>query len=201
MMAKVFDPKLCVLEGLVVRLEPIEDRHAADLFEGGGDEAIWRDLPRRTLSSVADTRDWIGEAQASMAAGDEVVFAITLRSTGQAIGSTRYMAIRRPDRGLEIGWTWIAKAHQRSAVNSECKLLLLRHAFDDLGAVRVEFKTDVRNIRSQRAIERIGGQREGIFRRHKIRPDGSFRDTVYYAILDQDWPVVKSRLETFLARE
>jgi RimJ/RimL family protein N-acetyltransferase len=117
------------------------------------------------------------------------------RDTGRAIGVTCYLDIRPRDRALEIGFTWLGKAHQGSRVNPECKYLLFRHAFDDQKAVRVQLKTDLRNIQSQRAIEKLGAVREGVLRKHMIRPDGYIRDTVLYSVTCDEWPAVRSRLE------
>jgi RimJ/RimL family protein N-acetyltransferase len=141
----------------------------------------------------------IRQALVETEAGREVAFAIVATPSGQAVGSTRFLDIQRPHRALEIGWTWIGVSWQRTAINTECKLLLLGHAFDTLGAHRVTLKTDARNERSQRAIERIGGIREGVLRKHRVCWDGFVRDTVYYGILDHEWPQVRTRLEKMLA--
>ena len=194
MTPSTFDPRPVTLEGQHVRLEPLAAAHAAALCDAGRDASIWQYLPRPPFLDVADTEAWIGAALAAAEAGSEVAFAIVDRATGRAVGSTRYLCIRREHRGLEIGWTWIAPAFQRTPVNTECKLLLLTHAFETLGAMRVEFKTDLRNERSQRALERIGGVREGVFRRHMLVRDGHVRDSVYYSIVDGGWPAVKARL-------
>jgi RimJ/RimL family protein N-acetyltransferase len=186
-MDPVFDPRPVTLEGVHVRLEPLALQHAADLLAAGGDDETWRYMPIPALKSIEDARAMIREAEEETRAGREVAFAIVERSSGRAIGSTRFLDLQRPHRALEIGWTWIGPAWRRTAVNTECKELLLRHAFDDLGAHRVTLKTDARNVRSQRAIERIGGVREGVLRRHRVCWDGSVRDTVYYGILDTEW--------------
>jgi RimJ/RimL family protein N-acetyltransferase len=141
----------------------------------------------------------IRQALIETEAGREVAFALVSAASGSAVGSTRFLNIERPHRALEIGWTWIGPAWRRTAINTECKLLLLSHAFEDLGAHRVTLKTDARNLRSQRAIERIGGVREGVLRRHRVCWDGFVRDSVYYGIVDGEWPQVKSRLEAMLA--
>ena len=141
----------------------------------------------------------IRQASIETDAGREVAFAIVATPSGKAVGSTRFLDILRPHRALEIGWTWIGAPWQRTAINTECKLLLLGHAFDTLGAHRVTLKTDARNERSQRAIERIGGVREGVLRRHRVCWDGFVRDTVYYGILDHEWPQVRMRLLEMLA--
>ena len=143
---------------------------------------------------------WIDAAHEAARTGEQIPFAIVHQPSSRAVGSTRYMTIRREHRGLEIGWTWIGAAFQRTAVNTECKLLLLGHAFDGLGAVRVELKTDARNLRSQRAIERLGASREGVLRQHMVRPDGSLRDSVYYGVIDSMWPALRERLTRRLAR-
>ena len=188
------DPRPVVLEGELVRLEPLEPHHAADLFDAGKDEAIWRYMPRAAPRNVGDVRAWIGEATDRARDGSQLPFAIVDRAAGRAIGSTRYLEIRREHRGLEIGWTWLAASHQRTGANTECKLLLLAHAFEALGAIRVQLKTDARNLASQRAIERLGAEREGVLRAHMVLPDGFVRDTVMYAITAAEWPRVKARL-------
>jgi RimJ/RimL family protein N-acetyltransferase len=199
-MTRRFDPQPVILEGRQVRLEPLARRHAEDLFEVGKEETIWPYMSRPPLKSVEDTRAWIDQAVEVAATNTQIPFAIIERATGKAIGSTRYMDIRRNDRGLEIGWTWVGTAFQRTAMNTECKYLLLRHAFEELGAVRVQLKTDLRNVRSQRAIERLGAVREGVLRKHMVLWDGFIRDTVYYSVIESEWPQVKRRLEGLLKR-
>jgi RimJ/RimL family protein N-acetyltransferase len=191
------------LTGRHVRLEPLAESHAKDLAEVGRDEEIWRYMPRRPLAEVADARDFIRAAHAMAKDGSAVPFAIVSIGNGRdrAIGSTRYFDIRPEHRGLEIGWTWLGRDWQRTAANTECKFLLLRHAFEELGALRVQLKTDARNVKSQRAIERIGGVREGVLRAHMVMPDGFVRDTVMYSITAGEWPEVKKRLEDILGRE
>jgi N-acetyltransferase len=180
------------LEGRWVRLEPLDARHAPDLAEAAQDDEIWRYMPA-VLKTKEEIRAWIAAAQAQQAAGTQLPFAIVDRATGRAIGGTRYLNITPNDRGLEIGWTWLARAAWRTPVNSECKFLLLRHAFETLGCIRVQLKTDGRNERSRQAIERIGGQFEGILRKHMIMPYG-LRDSAFYSIIDDEWPAVKQRL-------
>ncbi len=189
-----------VLEGTVVRLEPLAEDHAADLFENSGGEDVWRYMPCPAPRTVADTTEWVHAACRAGAEGRELPFAIVDRASGRAVGSTRYLDVRPADRGLEIGWTWLAPVAQRTAINTECKLLLLGHAFEALGAVRVQLKTDGRNERSQRAIERLGAQREGVLRRSRLCWDGVHRDTVYYSILEDEWPAVRARLAAALGR-
>jgi RimJ/RimL family protein N-acetyltransferase len=193
-MTPQFDPQPVTLEGRHVRLEPLLPRHAPDLFEVGQDETIWAYMSRPPLKSVEDTSAWIDQTLEIAAGGSQIPFAIVERASDKAIGSTRYMDIRRHDRGLEIGWTWVGTAFQRTAVNTECKYFLLRHAFEEFGAVRVQLKTDLRNVRSQRAIERLGAVREGVLRKHIVLWDGFIRDTVYYSVIESEWPEVKRRL-------
>lgn len=195
-----FDPRPVTLEGRVVRLEPLSLEHATHLHEPAAQDAsTWDYMPVPPPASPHDTEQWVRHALAERDAGREVPFAIVERSACRAIGSTRYLDLRRTDRALEIGWTWIAPAWRRTAVNTECKLLLLRHAFDDLGAWRVQFKTDARNVASQRAIARLGAVREGVLRRHRRCWDGFVRDTVYYSILDREWQDVRRHLERHAA--
>lgn len=154
-------------------------------------------MPRGPFRDQADVLAWIDEARASSA---QIPFAVVHAESGRAVGSTRYMDIRIADRGLEIGWTWYAPSVQRTALNTECKLLLLRHAFEELGAERVQLKTDARNERSRRAIERLGAIREGILRKHMRVRDGFLRDSLLYSIIAAEWPDVRTRLKRMLAR-
>lgn len=182
------------LVGRVVRLEPLRPGHAPDLTVAGRDPAIWRYLPYGSPSSEAEMLAYIEAALDLEEQGLHYPFTVIHQPTGRAVGSTRYLAIAHRDRGLEIGGTWYAPEVQRTAVNTEAKYLLLRHAFGVLGCVRVQLKTDARNERSQRAIERIGGVREGVLRQHMILPDGFVRDSVLYSIIDREWPAVRERL-------
>jgi RimJ/RimL family protein N-acetyltransferase len=199
-MLKPFEPRPCALEGSHAAVVPLGEAHAADLFSAGGDAAIWTYMPRPALRSVEDAASMIRQAWADAKNGSELPFAIVERASGRAVGSTRFLDIQRAHRALEIGWTWIGAPWQRTPINTECKLLLLTHAFDDLGVHRVTLKTDARNERSQRAIERIGATREGVVRRHRICWDGSVRDSVYYGIVDEEWPRVRASLAAMAAR-
>jgi len=184
------------LEGHWVRLEPLAERHAADLAAVSDDQEIWRYLPA-VLLTLEQIQEWIAATLRLQDDGAVLPFAIVKRAAGRAIGSTRYLSIAPKDRGIEIGWTWLARSAWRTPVNTECKFLLLRHAFETLGCIRVQLKTDRRNERSRRAIERIGGQFEGILRNHMIMPYG-LRDSAYYSIIDTEWPGVKASLSTRL---
>jgi RimJ/RimL family protein N-acetyltransferase len=183
------------LMGRVVRLEPLSEAHVPDLTIAGADESIWRYMVYGGVGGKAQMREWVREILSRQARGTDLPFAVIHLGSGRAIGSTRYLDIQPQHRGLEIGGTWYGVAYQRSAVNTECKYLLLRHAFEVLGCLRVQLKTDLRNERSQRAIERIGAVREGVLRNHMILPDDHVRSSVYYSLLDLEWPAVKAKLE------
>lgn len=187
------------LEGRRVRLEPLARDHLDDLAAVGLDPQIWR----YTLARPVD-RDgiatWLEAAVSNAAGGTELPFATIDLGTGRAIGSTRFLSIVPEHRRLEIGWTWVAPAFQRSGANREAKLLQLRHAFEDLGANRVEFKTDARNERSRAALLGIGATFEGIFRNHMVMPDGPLRHSAYYSVVAEEWPAVRGHLERLLDR-
>jgi len=173
--------------------------HQDRLCAVGLDAELWRWAPT-SLATPADMRAYIETALTWQTQGTAVPFAIVARATGQVVGSTRYANIERADRRLEIGWTWIARAAQRTPVNTEAKYLLLRHAFEVLGCNRVEFKTDVLNERSRAALLRIGAKQEGVLRSHMITASGRVRDSVYFSIIAAEWPAVKVGLEAKLAR-
>src|SRR6266403_1985088 len=186
-----------VLEGVHVRLEPLAKVHLTGLVEVGLDEELWRWIPTpvRTQEEMAA---YIETALDEQAQGVALPFAIVEKATGRAIGSTRYGNIDRTHRRVEIGWTWVAREWQRTAVNTEAKYLLLKHAFETLGCIRVELKTDSLNEKSRAAILRIGAREEGIFRNHMITAKGRIRHTVYFSIVDPEWPAVKARPESLL---
>ena len=182
------------LQGGVVRLEPLSQGHVPGLVRVGLDPALWRWIPTQ-VSDAAQMQTWVDKALKEQAAGESLPFAIILCASGEVIGSTRYMNIVRAHRRLEIGSTWLTGAAQRTGANTEAKLLLLTHAFETLQAIRVELKTDALNLKSRTAIARLGATEEGIFRRHVICDSGRVRDTVYFSILDSEWPAVKARLQ------
>lgn len=187
------------LQGNLVRLEPLSRDHAEGLFKSThGNEELWRHLSIWP-ETVEEYELFIEAALAEQAAGVSVPFAIIEQATGDVIGSTRYMDIRAIHSGVEIGWTFLASRVWRSGVNTECKYLLLRHAFEEGGAARVQLKTDSRNERSRAAILRLGAQFEGILRKHMLRRDGSLRDTAMYSITDEEWPAVKAKLESSMS--
>ncbi len=173
--------------------------HFAHLCDVGLDEELVR-LTQSYAPTPDGLRGYIEKALQRQADGTVLPFAVIAKSVGRAIGSTRYAAIDRGNRRLEIGWTWYGREWQRTAVNTETKYLMLRHAFEALGCVRVEFKSDVLNERSRAALLRIGAKEEGVFRHHQIMPDGRIRDSVYFSIIKPEWPDVKTRLESLLTR-
>lgn len=186
------------LIGRFVRLDPMRRAHAAALHRAGAFPEIWAYMPVHPRSAE-DVARIVDDAMREEASGAQLPFVIASLQTGDIVGSTRLMAISRHDRRVEIGWTWLTPSAQRSAANTECKYLLLRHCFETLGCHRVELKTDRRNERSQRAIERIGATREGVLRKHMVVQDGYQRDSVYFRIIDDEWPAVRGRLESMLA--
>lgn len=183
-----------VLEGRHVRLEPLREEHLTGLAVVGLDEELWRWIPTpvRTIEEMAA---YIATALREQAQGVSLPFALLERKTGRPIGSTRYGNIDRTNRHVEIGWTWVAREWQRTAINTEAKYLLLKHAFETLRCIRVELKTDSLNERSRAAILRIGAREEGIFRNHMITASGRIRHSAYYSIVDSEWPGVRTRLE------
>jgi RimJ/RimL family protein N-acetyltransferase len=187
------------LEGTRVRLEPLTQSHQPALVAIGLDEDLWRWTPSAPVRKPEDMTAYIAFALAERDAGRALPFATVDRATGRVIGSTRYGAIEPRHRRAEIGWTWLGRDWQRTAANTEAKYLMLRHAFETLGCVRVELKTDALNERSRAAIRRIGAREEGILRQHMITTTGRIRDTVYYSVLDSEWPQVKTELERRLS--
>jgi RimJ/RimL family protein N-acetyltransferase len=178
-------------------LEPLTLAHYTDLCEAGLDEELWRWIPQ-AVRTPDDMRAYIEIALRAQAEGSALPFATVERASGRAIGSTRFAAIERMHRRLEIGWTWIGRRWQRTAVNTEAKYLMLRHAFETLGAMRVELKTDSLNERSRQAILRLGAVEEGTFRKHMMTESGRVRHTVYFSVIDEEWPGVKAWLDGML---
>jgi N-acetyltransferase len=186
------------LEGTHVRLEPLTPAHLDGLCAVGLDPELWR----LTVSRVHDRRDmerYLVEALEEHRAGTALPFATVSRATGRVIGSTRFGNASRLHRRVEIGWTWLGRPFQRTAANTEAKLLMLRHAFETWGCIRVELKTSTLNLRSRAAILRLGAREEGVLRHHMINEDGSLRDSVFFSILAEEWPDVRRRLEGRLA--
>ena len=187
------------LKGRWLTLEPIDAKHAEGLFEAMKDEDVCRYLAWPPPQAIEDTRTLISEAREDMGRGATVVYAQIWKATGRAIGSTRLLDVRPKDRQVEIGATFLARQYWGTPANAESKYLFLRYCFETLGCVRVALKTDGRNVRSQEAIARLGAVREGALRRH-MNVRGYQRDTVYFSILDDEWPAVKARLEARLSR-
>jgi RimJ/RimL family protein N-acetyltransferase len=188
-----------ILQGRHVRLEPLSRAHLAGLTAAGREPRIWRWMPLdgSTPEGMAGIVD---AALAAQTAGSEIPFVTVEQATGRVVGSTRYLALAPAHLRLEIGWTWIDPEMQRTAVNSEAKLLGLGHAFETLGLRRVEFKTDVLNEQSRAGILGIGAQFEGIFRKHMVMTGGRARDSAYYSVIDTEWPDVRAHLQGRLAR-
>jgi N-acetyltransferase len=183
-----------ILTGKIVRLMPLDLSYVPDLAAAGADESIWKFMRYGAVTSEPDMRHFVDSLLAMQERGTDLPFAVIHLDSQKAIGMTRYMNIEPANRALEIGGTWYSTAFQRTGVNTECKFLLLQHAFESLDCVRVQIKTDLRNERSQRAIERIGAVKEGVLRDHMFLPDGTLRSSVYYSILAREWPEVKQRL-------
>lgn len=193
-MASVWERLAERLEGRLVVLEPLTRGHADGLFVAAQDPDVWRWMHTHAYERSAFD-DWLDTALRAAEAGHEAPFAVVLRDTTEPVGSSRYLTLRHEHRGLEIGHTWHARRVWGTGVNVEGKYLLLRHAFEKLGCIRVEFKTEARNERSRAALEALPARFEGVFRKHMLVRGGELRDSAYYAIVDDDWPDVKANLE------
>ena len=183
-----------MLEGQLVRLEPLAPRHADDLYEASRDSRIWRWLPIVQPGTREEWQAWMEVALERTEAGLELAFATVLQETGAAVGSTRYLALRPEHRSLEIGWTWLAPSAWGTGANTEAKLLQLEHAFEILGCRRVEFKTDALNEKARPALAGLPAQFEGIHRKHMLVREGENRDSAWYSIVDDEWPAVRDEL-------
>lgn len=195
-----FDPKPVILEGRHVRLEPLAERHRAEMraqaAEAGAETFRW--FINDGIAEPAAFDRWFDAALEGSRRGSEVTWATFRRNDGRLVGSTRYLDIRGAHRALEIGNTWLVPDARRTAVNTEAKYLQLRHAFDELGTVRVQLKTDARNETSRRAIARLGGVLEGVLRNYQTRDDGFVRDTVMFSLIAPEWPAARLRLEAMI---
>ena len=187
------------LQSSIVRLEPMQAEHREGLIESVNDGELWK-LWFTSVPHPSDIDDFIDTALRERSLGESFAFAVRLAKTDQVIGSTRYMNIDTENRRAEIGYTWYAKSHQRTAVNTACKHLLLKHAFDDCDAIAMEFRTHRMNLRSRAAIERLGAQLDGILRSHQFSDDGLLRDTAVYSIIAAEWPTVEKNLAFRLSR-
>src|SRR5512134_3105113 len=188
------------IQGKYVRLEPMTEGHVAGLAEIGVGQPFWHFMVYGNINTVEDMHNWVLDILSRAEKGTDLPFVAIHLASGRVAGATRYLNIMPTDRGLDIGGTWYGTEFQRTAVNTECKYLLMQHAFEMLGCIRVQLKTDSRNERSQKAIERLGAVKEGVLRNHMILPDGRYRHSVFYSILDTEWPAVKSRLAGLLKR-
>ena len=192
------------LEGGHVRLEAMSharaDAIAAALAHAAADGAMWESKVT-TIPRAEGMRAYVAQALKELETGVSLPFVTIGRASGKAVGSTRYMNIEAPHRRLEIGTTWIGKSFQRTAINTEAKYLMLRHAFETLKCIAVDLRTHEKNVQSRAAIERLGAKLDGVLRNHRILPDGSLRNTATYSIIDAEWPAVKARLEERLARD
>ena len=194
-----FDP--ITLDGMRVRMEPLDlARHFEGLCAIGLDDELWR-WTQAHPRTPDDLRAYLDEALAEQAQRRSLPFATIDRASGDVAGCTRFGNIDRRNRRVEIGWTWVGRRFQRSHVNTEAKYLMMRHAFETEGCVRVELKTNVLNEKSRNAMKRMGCVEEGVLRKHAINAHGVWRDTIYYSVLDDEWPAVKARLESFMRRE
>ncbi|MCY8201974.1 GNAT family N-acetyltransferase [Bacillus subtilis] len=182
------------LTGELIRVVPMDKSHIQGLYESANDENIWTHLPK-TITTLRGMEAFVEEALQTKETGTEFPFVIIHRKTGKMVGTTRFLYMSSASRSLEIGWTWFHPSVWGTSVNTECKYLLLQYCFEQLKTIRVQFKTDERNIRSQKAIERLGAVKEGILRNQMIRKDGTFRNSVFYSIIDSEWPSVKQHLE------
>lgn len=191
-------PEPVVLESAVVRLEPLGPEHRDGLWRAAQDRRIWPYMPLDG-GTTEGFEAFVQEVETEMATGRQIVFAVRRQPTGAVVGSSRYLNIDRNSANLEIGWTWYAPAVWATAINPACKRLLLAHAFETLGAVRVGLRCDARNTRSHDAILRLGAVKEGVLRRHKRVQHGFIRDTAQFSILDTEWPTVRDGLDARLA--
>ena len=183
------------LEGRIVVVEPLAPEHEAGLWLAASDPEVWRWLPWNAAESEETFHAWVVDALARTEAGTDVAFTVSDARAGEPLGSTRYLALRPEHRVLEIGWTWVSPGAWRTGANTEAKLLLMQHAFEKLGCMRVEFKTDALNTRARAALESLPAQFEGISRKHMLVRDGTVRDSAWYAVTDDDWPEVRANLE------
>jgi N-acetyltransferase len=187
------------LEGPHLRLEPLSEAHHEGLCAVGLDDELWRWTPT-PVRSRDEMAAYIAFALAERASGRALPFAVVERGSDRVVGSTRFGAIEPAHRRVEIGWTWYGRLWQRTGMNTEAKFLLLQHAFETLGCLRVELKTDALNARSRAAIQRIGAREEGTLRNHMLTASGRVRHTVYFSIVDSEWPDVKAKLEVMMSR-
>ena len=189
-----------ILEGNLVKLIPLQKSHKNDLLEAASDGSLW-ELWFTSVPSENNIDAYLKAALSAQEQGSALPWAVVEKSTDKIIGSTRYLNVEAPHKRLEIGATWYAQRVQRTGINTECKYLLLQHAFETLHAIAVEFRTHAHNLASRNAILRLGAKQEGILRNHRIDPQGNYRDTVVFSILESEWPTVKYSLEYRMNRK
>lgn len=189
-----FEFQYVQLTGRFVSLVPLSGLHAEGLLEAGRTHSDWQYLPIPGFATIEDVNRWIAQANALLESKLHYTYVVIENDSNKVVGSTRYMNVRERDCGVEVGYSWLAPASQQSFANPEAKFLLLEHAFEHCGAIRVELKTDERNIRSQRAIEKLGATREGVLRKHMLAQHDFIRNSVLYSITDDEWPRVKTLL-------
>lgn len=193
-MAKIWKDISQRLEGSIVILEPLSASHEEPLFVAAGDERIWQWMPSNSGESRDAFREWMETALKEAENGARVPFATLDKNSGKPIGSTSYLALRPEHLSVEIGWTWLSPPFWKTGANIEAKLLMLEHAFENLGCRRVELKTDSRNERSRGAMEALPVRFEGVLRKHMVVRGGGRRDSAYYSVVDDEWPEVKANL-------
>ncbi|PWU67273.1 GNAT family N-acetyltransferase [Gracilibacillus dipsosauri] len=184
------------LIGEKVKIVPMEKKHVQGLYEIAVEQDVWNHLPKN-VQTINDMQSFVEKALEGKESKKEFPF-VVLSHNKQIIGSTRFLNISNTNKSLEIGWTWYSPAVWGTNTNTECKYLLLKHCFETMNLIRIQFKTDEQNIRSQKAIEKLGAVKEGILRNHMVRANGTYRNSVYYSIIDSEWRAVKTRLEDIL---
>lgn len=195
----MFTPHVSLI-GAHVRLEPLSLAHAEGLLPHALEPEIWLYIPYGNINTLEKLQNMISGLLRKQETGSDLCYTVFHQASNQPIGMTRYISVDRSNYGVEIGGTWYGKEYRRSAVNTEAKYLLLRHAFEVFACQRVQIQSDVRNERSQRAIERLGAVREGIMRKNKRMPDGHQRNSIMYSIIDDEWPAIKTKLEGWLQK-
>lgn len=195
----MFTPHVSLI-GAHVRLEPLSLAHAEGLLPHALEPEIWLYIPYGNINTLEKLQNMISGLLRKQETGSDLCYTVFHQASNQPIGMTRYISVDRSNYGVEIGGTWYGKDYRRSAVNTEAKYLLLRHAFEVFACQRVQIQSDVRNERSQRAIERLGAVREGIMRKNKRMPDGHQRNSIMYSIIDNEWPAIKAKLEGWLQK-
>jgi RimJ/RimL family protein N-acetyltransferase len=194
----IFDPEPFTLMGAIAKLEPLTFDHAQGVLRAGRDESIWTYLGNSAPTNLFEAQQWIAGRLKDQDSGSRLVCAVINCTDGRFAGSTGYSHINRQHRTLDIA-SWYGIDFQRTGMNTECKYMLLKYAFEELGVHRVGLTVDVQNVKSRKAVERLGAIQEGIIRKERIRKDGSHRDTVQYGFIDDDWPSIKTNLRSLMS--